>query len=84
MCLQSCVCETVVASFQFSRYFMLIFYVLQPQDQDVDASPQSGLSTEIIESSPKEEDEPEGPTMKDIFTEIQQMTEKGPNSILTG
>ncbi|XP_073690696.1 nesprin-2-like [Garra rufa] len=52
---------------------------MQPQDQDVDVSPQVGLVPEI---TAEEEWEPEGPTMKDIFMEIKKMTEKGPKSVL--
>uniref|UniRef100_A0A671L7J1 KASH domain-containing protein n=1 Tax=Sinocyclocheilus anshuiensis TaxID=1608454 RepID=A0A671L7J1_9TELE len=55
---------------------------MQPQDQDVDVSPQVGLMPEITESPAEEEGEPEGPTMKDIFMEIKKMTEKGPKSVL--
>lgn len=54
--------------------------MLQPQDQDVDFSLQVGLTTEISESP--QEEEPKGPTMKDIFVEIKNMTEKGLKSVL--
>lgn len=63
-------------------FILLIFYVLQPQDQDVDVSPQVGLAAEITESQAEEDREPEGPTMKDIFMEIKKITEKGPKSVL--
>ncbi len=52
--------------------------MLQPHDQDVDVSPQVGLT----ESQAEEEREPEGPTMKDIFMEIKIITEKGPKNLL--
>ncbi len=56
--------------------------MLQPHDQDVDVSPQVGVTAEITESQAEEEREPEGPTMKDIFMEIKIITEKGPKSLL--
>uniref|UniRef100_A0A671NG48 KASH domain-containing protein n=1 Tax=Sinocyclocheilus anshuiensis TaxID=1608454 RepID=A0A671NG48_9TELE len=55
---------------------------MQPQDQDVDVSPQVGLAAEITESQAEEDREPEGPTMRDIFMDIKKMTEKGPKSVL--
>lgn len=55
---------------------------MQPQDQDVDVSPQVGPTTEISESPAEEEEEPKGPTMKDIFMEIKNVTEKRPKSEL--
>ncbi|XP_067242791.1 nesprin-2 isoform X14 [Chanodichthys erythropterus] len=55
---------------------------IQPQNQDVDVSPQVGPTTEISESPAEEEEEPKGPTMKDIFMEIKNMTEKIPKSEL--
>jgi len=54
--------------------------VLQPQDQDVDFSLQVDFNTEILQSPAEEE--PKGPTMKDIFVEIKNMTEKGLKSVL--
>lgn len=56
--------------------------MLQPQDHDVDVSPQVCLVAEITESQAEEDREPEGPTMKDIFMEIKNITEKGPKSVL--
>lgn len=56
--------------------------MLQPQDQDVDVSPQVGLAAETTENQAEEDREPEGPTMKDIFMEIKKMTEKGQKSVL--
>lgn len=50
----------------------------------MDISPQVGPTTEISESpaEEEEEEEPKGPTMKDIFMEIKNMTEKAPKSVL--
>lgn len=60
----------------------LLFYLLQPQDEKVQISTQADLTTENIESSVEDEEEPLGPTMKDIFIEIKQMTEKGAKRVL--
>lgn len=48
----------------------------------MDVSPQVGPTTEISESAAEEEEEPKGPTMKDIFMEIKNVTEKRPKSEL--
>lgn len=61
----------------------LLFDLLQPLDQKVEISAQIDLSTENIESSVEEVEEPLGPTMKGIFMEIKQMTEKGAKCVLT-
>ena len=36
----------------------------------------------LFRSEMSEEEEPVGPTMKDVFTEIKKMSKTGPNSLL--